>query len=300
MINLLKKNTNPSKIVTKVYLDKKDMSKKLRQGYSLYEICLGEEMFNKDFDVITEYANIIEDYLPDVIAIHTPVDYNLKYLKRNSIDISDISWNDFAQDVFEKTCFLANLLSKYYKHTIYVITHCNTSFALAKKNGDAAQSLKYMSGILKAYNNINFLIENTIPVETIEGSQNIILKNGFLDDAVLWAQHYNDILLNGNKKFFPLLNIYHAIISTRYCAVMDIYNAPNIEDYVNLFEESPYIYFANAKDLGVEKEINKDFNKDKDFGIYLLNLIHQNFKSPYLCIDTQANGNFVKEYFKNN
>ena len=275
-------------IVAKTSLDIVEMKSKVKCGFSNFELHLDETFQNSNIAKYNEMANDIKDILPDVVAVHTPLDSTTLTFGADSVDIARSLTNDNMRIALEKTCFFADIIADVYGHSVIVITHMSDSFKDLSHRGVLKGIVEYVDILTSMYKNIVIGIENVTPTEKgVMGE--ISLRNGILHDPIKLAKHLNENCNSENKgKFVNVLDICHMITTIKMLNAIGV-NAPKLTEMIIAYSNScNYIHLANVEEFGTKpKQHGTGFTNDEVCLDYILHLLDNHMGSPTLCLEMQ-------------
>lgn len=251
-------------IVAKTSLNITEMKAKVKCGFNNFELHLDETFQNINITKYNEMANNIKGVLPDVVAVHTPLDSTMLTFSASNVDIARILTNDNMRIALEKTCFFASNIADVYGHNVIVITHMSDSFKELSQRGVLKEIVEYVDILTSMYKNIVIGIENVTPVE--KGFMgDISLRNGILHDPIELAKHLNENCNSENKgKFINVLDICHMLTTTKMFNAIGV-NVPELREMAIAYSKScNYIHLANVEEFGTKpKQHGTGFTNDE-------------------------------------
>lgn len=242
--------------VGKSIIDEKQLISKQKYGIKDIEIQLYGKDFDKDiqymFDVITK-DNI------NVVALHMPLDVG----EAGDLNLEFVTNKEYSE-MFIKTCRLAQELADFYEHDINIIIHNGISLKRYLLMPVLLEEIiKLLDYILEIFPNINFSIENVLPISF--GNRQIATFEGFLFDNVELAEFLNKTCIR--PAFFTTLDICHILCTFK---VLDVFKNEDFFDEITIrdfFDKNKNtlnnIHFCNIKNWGL-KNLDHGYFFDKN------------------------------------
>lgn len=275
-------------IVAKTSIKEAEMMAKVNLGASKFEIHLDKDFSETHIKELYDIAIKIYETLPDVVAVHTPLDNTRQFFDSDSVCLLKVVDNRSMRGALDKTCILSSLLGELYGHDIMVVTHVCESFDEARRRGTLLKLNRYVEALLKTYPNISIGLENVTPVEKVMAGQ-YKFRNGVLLDPVNLVDYLNKLDTSNNKvKFTNVLDICHMTITIRVYEALGL-SVPKLKEMICAYARTcNYIHLANTEDLGINpSQHGTGFINDEESLLEIVTMLNEIMDEPTLCLEMQ-------------
>lgn len=262
------------------------------------EIQLFDE-FDRQESVKELYAKTISIPNVRILAVHSPI------VNNEGVNIEFIG-NDDDYKRIAKTIELAHMFSEYYNERIKVIIHSALDIELLTKIPDIYNNILRFFGVMLAkYPNVDFCIENVIPVNKSKTDE-IYMRSNCLFDGIELVNKLNEIFKT--DRFGTVLDTCHALTTIRglqnyFKDYPEITKQFSLEDFfVKNKDCVKLIHLANVINLGYDKGTHGILFKDDDLPL-MQEILGYYKKYDYNCditIEISENDYVLNENFKDN
>ena len=198
-----------------------------------------------------EVALGLLDILPDIVSIHTPLDNMMVDMSRTSCTIGMIDKDKVMRKAVKSTMKLAQICAEKYGHRVSVIMHNEDSLNTLFIWNNSESVLRLFTKLLKKYPMVDICLENTTPMEKLDGFSTTFHGGVFSETAEI-VQVLNSRLVDKvGERFFTCLDTCHLLTSFKVYKALGLplnTTLPKVfSDYKTTCKQ---IHFANVKGFG--------------------------------------------------
>ena len=226
------------KIFAKSTLSKEQLDVKVSIGCDGIEVQLLSELVDGQIGrylKADEVFNLPEFNNYPIKVVHCPL---LWHYGLSDVNIESFACGDF--DLLDQVCYIANYFGELQSEKIIVVVHSEVNMGSLVSLGLLRKVVSTFSYMLMKYRNIEFAVENVIPLKKVYHDE-IGLCNNFHFDNIELVKYIRDELKT--DRVGTCLDTCHAMVTDKY--MMEIYKVFEDIEYRDYSLDS---YFESNKD----------------------------------------------------